>query len=194
MRLLIELNLDLNKVKIILYVVVPILIIFIGYFNIMLKKQNRIRNAASTIDVMLKKRNDLIPNLVNTVKGMMHHERMVFDHLTELRASLADASLEERQAINGEISKCLNGILLLSESYPSLKADQNFLNLQRALRDIEETISAARRTYNAHVTSYNTFISIFPNVLFAKLYRFKKHELFAADEEDKKGKISFDEK
>ena len=193
MKMLTEVALNINNILKILYVLLPIFMIFIIYYNIMIGKLNKIKNALSTIDIMLKKRNDLIPSLVNSVKGMMQHEKMVLEKLIELRNSLENASEFEKNKINYSNNNYINGIMILSENYPSLKSNQNFLDLQKNLRDIEETISAARRTYNAHVTSYNTFISIFPNILFAKLYRFKKYELFKADSKEKKGKIYFNE-
>ena len=193
MKMLTEVALNINIILKILYVLLLIFMIFITYYNIMIRKINKIKNALSTIDIMLKKRNDLIPSLVNSVKGMMQHEKMVLEKLIELRNSLENASEVEKNKINDSIDNYINGIMILSENYPSLKSNQNFLDLQKNLRDIEETISAARRTYNAHVTSYNTFISMFPNILFAKLYRFKKYELFKADSKEKKGKIYFNE-
>lgn len=164
--------------------------IFIIYYNVLIKKSNKVKNALSSIDVMFKRRNDLIPNLVNTVKGYMNYEEECLSRVISLRNQLDQHASNK---INNEMSEDVKALLGRSEAYPDLKANEQFLKLQKALYDIEDIISAARRTYNAHVTNFNTFISIFPNLIFAKIFRFKKYELFKVEAELRKGKIYYNE-
>lgn len=172
-------------------IVVSLLVITIIYYNIMTRKYNKVKNALSSIDVMFKRRNDLIPNLVNTVKGYMNYEEECLSRVINLRNEMNNRVSNK---LNNEMSQGVKNLLATAEGYPTLLANEQFLKLQKALYDIEEIISAARRTYNAHVTSYNTFISIFPNFVFAKLFGFKKYELFKVSEELKEGKIYYNEK
>ena len=172
-------------------IIIAIALIFVAYFNAMQRKSNKVKNALSSIDVMFKRRNDLIPNLVNTVKGYMNYEEECLSRVISLRNQM-DEGITNR--LNNEMSGSIKNLLAIAEGYPSLLANEEFLNLQKALYDMEEVISAARRTYNAHVTSYNTFISIFPNLIFAKIYGFKKYELFKVSEELREGKIYYNEK
>ena len=172
-------------------IIVAIALIFVAYFNAMQRKSNKVKNALSSIDVMFKRRNDLIPNLVNTVKGYMNYEEECLSRVISLRNQM-DAGITNR--LNNEMSSSIKNLLAIAESYPSLLANEEFLNLQKALYDMEEVISAARRTYNAHVTNFNTFISIFPNLIFAKIYGFKKYELFKVSDDLREGKIYYNEK
>lgn len=160
-------------------IIVAIALIFVAYFNAMQRKSNKVKNALSSIDVMFKRRNDLIPNLVNTVKGYMNYEEECLSRVISLRNQM-DEEITNR--LNNEMSGSIKNLLAIAEGYPSLLANEEFLSLQKALYDMEEVISAARRTYNAHVTNFNTFISIFPNLIFAKIYGFKKYELFKISE------------
>ncbi len=168
--------------------VIVLLIIFIVYYNIMRKKENEVMNAFSSLDVMFKRRNDLIPNLVNCVKGYVKHEKETLEELVKARNLFDDNNIKYDRIINND----LQNIFLLSENYPNLKASEEFINLQKSLYDMEEVISAGRRTYNAHVTSFNSFISYFPNLLFAKLFGFNKYELFKVNEEERKGRIYYE--
>lgn len=120
---------------------------------------------------MYKKRYDLIPNLVNVIKGYMIHENNLLNKVVKLRNNNS----------NDELDNNINELLVLSENYPILKSNENFLSLQDKLKVIEDEISAGRRTYNAHVVNYNIFISTIPNVFFAKILRFKKYELYKLD-------------
>ena len=172
-------------------IVLAIALLFVAYYNAMQRKSNKVKNALSSIDVMFKKRNDLIPNLVNTVKGYMNYEEECLSRVVSLRNKM-DNRMSNK--LNNEMSGNIRELLATAEAYPNLLANEQFMKLQKALYDIEEVISAARRTYNAHVTSYNTFISIFPNLIFAKIYGFKKYELFKVSEELKEGKIYYNEK
>ncbi len=174
----------------VLRILIPLIVIIITYYNIMLKKSNKVKNAYSSIDVMFKKRNDLIPNLVNTVKGYMNYEEECLSRVISLRNTIDEKKSDKA---NDEMSDGVKRLLATAENYPNLKANEQFLKLQKALYDMEELISAARRTYNAHVTNFNTFISIVPNNIFAKLFGFKKYSLFKASNEDREGKIYYNE-
>ena len=175
----------------IIRIVVFLIVVIIAYYNIMLRKSNKVKNAYSSIDVMFKKRNDLIPNLVNTVKGYMNYEEECLAKVINARTSINE---KNKDKINNEMSGDVKRLLATAEGYPNLKANEQFLKLQKALYDMEEVISAARRTYNAHVTSFNTFISMFPNLLFAKLFGFKKYSLFKVEDSEREGKIYYNEK
>ena len=175
----------------IIRIILGILLIGVMYYNIMIRKSNKVKNALSSIDVMFKKRNDLIPNLVNTVKGYMNYEEECLTRVISLR-NLINKNNSNR--LNNEMSYDIKELLATAEAYPSLLANEQFLKLQKSLYDMEEMISAARRTYNAHVTNFNTFISIFPNILFAKLFGFSKYELFKVEKEVREGKIYYNEK
>lgn len=175
----------------IIRIIAVAVLMFIAYFNAMQRKSNKVKNALSSIDVMFKKRNDLIPNLVNTVKGYMNYEEECLSRVISLRNKMNERMTNK---LNNEMSSGIKDLLAIAESYPNLKANEQFMRLQKALYDMEEVISAARRTYNAHVTSYNTFISIFPNLIFAKIYGFKKYELFKVSDDLREGKIYYNEK
>jgi LemA protein len=156
---------------------------FILVFNGLVVRRNRCETAFSTIDVMLKKRYDLIPNLVATVKGYAHHEAGVFEEVARLRAQAASGGLATDQtvAVNNQITELLRRILVIVEGYPELKASENFLHLQRSLNEIEEQIAAARRAYNAAVLDLNNAVQMFPSSLVASLTGFgPRHFLEAA--------------
>lgn len=173
-----------------LIIILLLLIVCIIYFNLMKKRENEVKNAYSSLDIMFKRRNDLIPNLVKCVKGYIKYEEKTLNELINARASFNKDSIKYDNIVN----KNLNDIYLLSENYPNLKANEEFLNLQKSLYDMEEVISAGRRTYNAHVTSFNNFISYFPNLIFAKIFNFKKYNLFKISKEDKKDRIYYENK
>ncbi len=149
--------------------------------------RERINEALSQIDVQLKRRTDLIPNLVETVKGYAKHEKEVFSEVTKARSSLMQAgTLSEKAKANNQISEALKSIFAVAEAYPDLKASQNFLDLQDELTDTENKISYSRQFYNSNVLSYNTAIKTFPGVLFANMMHFTQEPFFAATEEEKK--------
>ena len=154
----------------------------------MRKKENELKNALSSLDIMFKRRNDLIPNLVNCVKGYIKYEKNILEEITNARNLFNSNNFK----YDGIINKDLNSLFLLSEEYPNLKGNEEFLNLQKSLYDMEEIISAGRRTYNAHVTSFNNFISYFPNFIFARIFNFRKYKLFKLNEKDGKGNIYYD--
>ena len=160
-------------------------------FNDLIQSKNRVKEASSDVDVQLKRRYDLIPNLVETVKGYMNHERETLVKLTEARtAAMAagndpKATLAEREKIENQLSATLKTIFAVSENYPDLKASNNFLQLQDEISDTENKIMASRRFYNGNVRDFNTKIQMFPNNLFAGLLKFHAFEFFTAAESEK---------
>lgn len=165
-------------------------IVLLGYgiviYNGLIKLKNRVDEAWSDIDVQLKRRYDLIPNLVNTVKGYATHERELFEKVTAARTAAmgAQTPAQKEQAENA-LSGTLKSLFAIAENYPDLKANQNFLELQRELTDTEDKIQAARRFYNGNVRDFNTKIEIFPNNIFANILNFAKREFFEAKEGEK---------
>lgn len=162
-------------------------------YNSLISARFRVREALSHIDVQLKRRADLIPNLVETVKGYAKHEKGLFEKVTELRSDLIKAkSPEEKAKTNNMLTDTLKSIFAVAESYPELKASENFKELQEELSDTENKIAYSRQFYNSNVLDYNTKLEIFPNVIFARLLNFKPAEFFAAtDAEKKEIKVSF---
>ncbi len=167
----------------IVIVIVPALIL-VGMYNGLVNKRNMVRSAFSTIDVMLKKRYDLIPNLVETVKAFASHERATFEKVIELRnrASAPDISTAERMKVEGQITPQIGRLLAIGEAYPELKSSTQFLNLQRNLTEIEEQISAARRAYNGAVLAINNAVESFPTNILASKYGFTRHDFFEGDD------------
>lgn len=164
-----------------------ILFILVIIYNNLIVRKNQVSDAFSSIDVMLTKRYDLIPNLVDAVKQYMKHERSVLNELTELRAQATSRQLsnDEKVKINNKISHALGGIMVAVENYPDLKASENFLQLQRALNEIEEQLSASRRAFNAAVTAYNNALEMFPSNIIASSLNYSRKEWFEAVEEKK---------
>lgn len=169
-------------------VVVVLLVLFVfGLYNGLVTAKVRIDEAWSGIDVQLKRRTDLIPNLVETVKGYAKHEKEVFENVTKARSALLSAKgPQEAAAANGELSGALKSLFAVAEGYPELKASQNFLELQSQLGDTEDKIAYSRQFYNANVLDYNTKIKVFPGVILAGILGFKEVEFFKANEEEKK--------
>jgi LemA protein len=179
-----------------LIIIVAILIVaaFAWYlYNSIIVAKMRVSEALSQIDVQLKRRTDLISNLVETVKGYAKHERELFEKVTNARSSLVSAKgPEEKAKANNQLSQTLKSIFAIAENYPDLKASQNFMELQEELSDTENKIAYARQFYNSNVLNYNAKLQVFPNVIFAKLLNFKQAEFFGATEEEKKPvKVSF---
>lgn len=163
------------------------IIVLVLIYNSLIAKRNNVDNAFATIDTLLKKRCDLIPNLVATVKTYMQHENSTLTKVAELRARAIDPNTPaaEKMTLQNEISSSLRSIMVSVESYPDLKATENFQMLQRSLNEIEEQLSAARRSFNANVTDFNTSIQIFPYSILAGMMGFTKRELFAATEAER---------
>ncbi|HEX7586152.1 MAG TPA: LemA family protein [Patescibacteria group bacterium] len=158
----------------------------IAIYNGLIRLKNRVDEAWSDISVQLKRRYDLIPNLVSTVKGYAAHEKEVFEKVTEARTRAMGAGTagDKAQAEN-MLSGALKSLFAVAEAYPDLKANQNFLELQRELTDTEDKIQAARRFYNANVRDFNIKIEVFPSNLIASMLHFTKREFFGIDEGEK---------
>jgi LemA protein len=171
-------------------IVVVVLVVLIGLFfwlgfNGLVKRRNQVDNAWSQIDVQLKRRHDLIPNLVETVKGYAAHERGTFEAVTNARANAINAQTPADQAqAENVLSGALKSLFAVAEAYPDLKANQNFLNLQEELTSAEDRVAYARQYYNDSVLSYNTQIQKFPTVLIAGMFHFDKREFFDVAPED----------
>jgi LemA protein len=181
-------------VIIIVVLVVLLVLIFIGVNNSMIGARNRVDEAWSGIDVQLKRRHDLIPNLVETVKGYATHERETFQKVTEARADAMKAQGPAQSgAAEGRLSAVLGDLRAIAENYPELRATENFQQLSRNLSELEDEIQAARRIYNSNVQAYNTKIQVFPNSVVANMRNFEEKEFFeiedAADREP--AKVSF---
>ena len=171
----------------ILLVVIVLAAIFgIGIYNSLVTLKNRVDEAWSDIDVQLKRRHDLIPNLVNTVKGYATHEKELFEKVTEARtAAMGAGTPAEKEQAENALSGTLKSLFAVSENYPDLKANQNFLELQRELTDTEDKIQASRRFYNGNVRDFNIKIETFPSNIIAGMLNFAKREFFAAEESEK---------
>lgn len=172
---------------ILLAIIVVLLLTVIGLYNSLIRKKNDIENAFASIDTMLKKRYDLIPALVDAVKGYMVYERSILTELTSLRSrALSDnLSNEDRVIIENKIRKGLSDILVAVENYPDLKASKNFLNLQGAINETEEQLSASRRAFNAAVTVYNNAVGVFPSNIVALAVKYRRRTLFEIEESEK---------
>lgn len=173
---------------IIILIALAAVLLLATLYNSLVAKRNLVDNAFALIDVQLKKRFDLIPNLVSSVKQYMKHESETLTRLTELRARSMNPATppDERLALADEAGTALRDLKVQLEAYPDLKADNSFQLLMRSLNEVEEQLSAARRSYNAAVTDYNTAIQIFPYNLLAGILGFTKRTLFAASEEERK--------
>ncbi|HSX09726.1 MAG TPA: LemA family protein [Candidatus Saccharimonadales bacterium] len=175
------------SIGLILIIIVLAVLLYLWFtYNSLVTTKVRISEALSQIDVQLKRRTDLIPNLVETVKGYAKHEKEVFENVTKARASLMQAgSTKEKAQANDFLSGTLKSLLAVAESYPDLKASQNFSELQEELSDTENKIAYSRQFYNSNVRDYNTKIQMFPGSLVAGMFHFTPAEFFAADEKDK---------
>jgi LemA protein len=164
-------------------IVVVALVAVIGMFNSLVGKRNQVQNIFGTMDAMLKKRWDLIPNLVATVKGYMQHEKGLFENLTALRSRAEQPmSTSQRVQLDNDLTKTLAAFSVTVENYPNLKASENCLHLQRTLNELEEQISAARRAFNAAVTDYNNAVDMFPTNILAGMMNFQRSTLFEIPE------------
>jgi LemA protein len=165
-------------------IVVLIVLVLILSFNGLVRLRNRIDNAWSQIDVQLKRRYDLIPNLVETVKGYAAHERGVFEQVTQARANAINAQGPQQQAeAENVLSGALKSLFAVAEAYPDLKANQNFLSLQEELTSTEDRVAYARQFYNDSVLSYNNKLQTFPRNVIAGMFNFEKREYFEGEPE-----------
>ncbi len=167
-------------------VIALIVIIFIFYYNRFAVLGNRIDNSLAQIDVQLKKRADLVPNLVSSVKGYVKHERKIITQVTKAREALLRApNLEKKMKAGAELQNALKSIFALAENYPQLRANENFLHLQQELAAIEDKIAYSRQFYNDSILSYNNLCTTFPGSVFANLYSKKKKEFLQIPAEAK---------
>ena len=179
---------------IILIVILVLLVIYlISTYNSFVRLRNSVREAFSTMDVYLKKRWDMIPNLVETVKGYAKHEKETLEGVIKLRNSAYDSmSPEEKIATNQELSRGITKIMALAENYPELKANTNFTDLSNQLARVEEDIANSRKYYNAVVRKYNDKVEMFPSNLVASIFGFKLEKMFEIVEEERENvKVEF---
>ena len=178
---------------IIIAIVVIVLIIawVIGMYNGLVRARQKVKNAWSQIEVQLQRRFDLIPNLVETVKGYAKHESQVFEKVAELRTSWANANtISEKAEIGNQLSGTLKTIMAVSENYPELKANNNFMQLQGQLQETENKIAFSRQFYNDAVTMYNTKIETVPTNIIAGMFNFKPETLFQTESEEAKHNVN----
>ena len=180
----------MKKSVIVIGVIAVILILLFttcsGKYNEMVSLNEDANTKLSQIDTALQRRADLIPNLVNTVKGYMKHEEKVINDISTARSNLVSANnVNEKSKANNELTKAINNLFLIVERYPDLKANTNFINLQDELAGTENRIAVARKDYNEAVKTYNVYIKEFPNNLIAKLFNYENKDYFKADESKK---------
>jgi len=168
---------------IILAVIVLAVLFVIAIYNKLVRLRNMVEEGWSGIDVQLKRRANLVPNLIETVKGYMVHERELLSKITELRAqSLKEGNVGEKARLEGQLSRSLANVFAVAEGYPDLKANQNFLSLQTELSDIEDQIQMARRYYNGTVRNLNIQVETFPSNMVAEKFNFTKAEFFEIED------------
>lgn len=179
---------------IILIIAVALIVLFVwSTYNSLATGKVRIKEALSGIDVQLKRRVDLVPNLVSTVKGYAKHEKDLLENVTKARSSLMHANSTHEKAVSDNmLSNALKSLIAISESYPDLKASKNFLALQEELSDIEAKIAYARQFFNTNVSGYNSTLVNFPGSVIGGMFGFKQEEFFATKESEKEPvKVSF---
>lgn len=168
---------------IIIVIIIVIAFLLVKYYNDLVNGRNHVENAWSQIDVQLQRRNDLIPNIVETVKGYAGHEKDTFNQVTQARANMANATtVQEVAEADTMLTSALKSLFAVSEAYPELKANQNFIELQQELSETEDKISYARQFYNDSVLKYNNLCQQFPSSIVASLFHFDKAEFFEAQE------------
>lgn len=172
----------------VIFVVILVIIFFcIASYNALIKKKNAVNNAESSIDVMLKKRFDVIPNLVSTVKAYTKHEDAVLTKLTDLRTQSMMPNLTQKQKVelDKQMTQALSSFRVSVEAYPDLKASEQFSRLQRSINEVEAQISAARRSFNAAVTEFNNAVEMFPSSIFANMMGLTTRSLFEMPETER---------
>jgi len=187
--------------SVILWGVIIIIVVIAGFifsaYNSLIKRRNQVREAWSDIDVQLKRRHNLIPNLTETVKGYAKHERGTFDSVTQARAAAQSAQTPAEHAkAENMLTSTLKTLFAVAENYPELKANANFLELQRELSDTENKVQASRRFYNSNVRDYNTTIQTVPTNIVANLFKFVAEEFFELEDEAARSvpKVDFNKK
>ena len=184
----------MNTLYIIIGVVVLVALWLVAMFNGLVRARNRVKEAWSDINVQLRRRHDLIPNLIETVKGYAAHEREVFEAVTAARTqAVAAGSVQQKGQTENVLTQALGKLFAVAEAYPTLKANENFAKLQDELTDTEDKIQASRRFYNTNVMDYNTRLQVFPTNLMANSLGFTKEEFFQLDsaEEAKLPEVKF---
>lgn len=178
---------------IILIIVVLLILFVISVYNSLVTLRQRVKNAFGQMDVQLQRRFDLIPNLVETVKGYMTHESDTLAKVTELRTAWAGAkTVDEKAKLDNELSNTLKTIMAVAEAYPDLKANQNFESLQNELTETEDKISYSRQFYNDTVTKYNTKLELFPSNIVAGMFHFTAESLFEVDSAEARKNVKVD--
>jgi LemA protein len=168
----------------IIVVAVVIVLMAIGIYNSLIQLRNRVKNAWSQIDVQLKRRYDLIPNLVETAKGYMQHERETLENITKARSqAMGTQSPADKGRAEGALSDAISKFFLVVENYPDLKANQNFLQIQEELTSTENKIAFSRQAYNDQVLFFNNKIQMFPSNIIAQMFNFKEEEFFQVEDE-----------
>ncbi len=176
----------MNTTWIILIVAVLVIFFFVGIYNTLVVLRTRIQEALSGIDVQLKRRADLIPNLVETVKGYAKHEKEVFENVTKARSALMSAkTVHEKAEADNMLTGALKSLFAVAEAYPDLKANENFADLQRQLEDTEDKVAYSRQFYNSNVLDYNSKVQSIPTNIVAGMFGFKSYDFFKAEETDR---------
>jgi len=177
---------DLLLTIVLVIVIIFLVVTVVHMYNNLVGLRNRVKNSYAQIDVQLKRRNDLIPNLVETVKGYAAHEKGVLEEVTKARTGVMNAnSIEETSAADNQLTSALKTLFAVAENYPDLKANSNFQQLQTELSDTEDKISYARQFYNDVVLKYNNACQQFPSSMLAKLFGFEEESFFEAPESEK---------
>ena len=176
---------DILLTVVLVILVIFVIVTFIHMYNNLIGLRNRVQNSYAQIDVQLKRRNDLIPNLVETVKGYASHEKGVLEEVTQARTGVMNATtVEETSAADNQLTGALKTLFAVAENYPDLKANSNFQQLQSELSDTEDKIAYARQFYNDIVLKYNNACQQFPSSMLAKLFRFKEETYFETPESE----------
>ncbi|MFK5938934.1 MAG: LemA family protein [Sulfurimonas sp.] len=171
-----------------LIIIIVLLIVLILMYNSLVAKKNQVQNIFASVDTQLKKRYDLIPNLVASVSKYMEHEKSTLEEITKLRAEANKPNISDNQkiALDAKITSALGSIMIAVENYPDLKANENVMHLQRSLNEIEEQIAAARRAYNQAVTDYNNALEQIPTNFMASMMNYQKKQVFEITESERK--------
>ena len=174
-----------------IWIIVALIVVWIIFaYNGLVRTRNRVKEAWSDIEVQLKRRYDLIPNLIETVKGYAAHEKNVFEDVTQARTQAMGAQTKDEKAgAENQLSSTLKSLFAVAENYPDLKANQNFLALQEELSDTENKIQAARRFYNGMVMDLNNRIQVFPTNLMASAFNFKQEEFFQTENDAERNPV-----
>ena len=169
-------------------ILIVLAIILVLMYNSLVGKKNQVENIFASVDTQLKKRYDLIPNLVSSVSKYMEHEKSILEDITKLRAAANKPNISDKEKINldTQMSKALGSIMIAVENYPELKANENVMHLQHSLNEVEEQIAAARRAYNQSVTDYNNALEMIPTNFMASAMGYRKKDVFVIPEDERK--------